>query len=132
MTLYPRNKLLRITCVFAGICWLLLFTFLIGLLLYNLGFKLYLFAIYWKPLFIGWLFFSFAYILLALIFHCPHCKKRFLIQTNKEKHRNAQKLKIFNYWSTTIINILFDNKFTCMYCGNSYRVKQKKLKFPNF
>ena len=125
MTIYSKNILLRITCIFAAICWLLLFLFLIGLLINNLGFNLYLFSVFWKPFFIGWLVFSLAYILLALTFHCPHCKKRFLIQTNDKKHRDAQKLRILNYWSSTIINILFDNKFTCMYCGNKYLVSRK-------
>jgi len=123
MPLYTRYKLLKIACFFSAISWLLLFVFLFGLLLYNLGFKFYFFSIYWKYLFFSWLFFSLIYMLLALTFHCPHCRKQFLVQTNKKKHRNAQKLKIFNYWSTTIFNILLNNQFTCMYCGNSYRTK---------
>jgi len=126
MTIYSRNRFLKCTCIFAVINWILLFIFLTGLLLYNFEIKLYLFTVFWKPLFIGWLLFALAYILLALTLHCPHCKKRFLIQTNEEKHRDAQKLRIFNYWSTTIINILFDNKFTCMYCGSSYLLTRKE------
>ena len=125
MTIYSKNILLRITCIFAAICWLLLCLLLIALLIYNLEVNLYFFFVFWKPLFIGWLLFAIAYILLALTFHCPHCKKQFLIQTNEKKHPHAQKSRILNYWSTTIINILFDYKFTCMYCGNKYLVPRK-------
>ena len=125
MILYLRYKLLWITCIIAAICWILLFTFLIGLLLHNLGIKFHLFFVIWEPLFIGWLLLSLVYILLAFGFHCPNCDKRFLVQTSKEKHPNARKFRLLNYWSTSIINVLFDNKFTCMYCGNSYRTKQE-------
>lgn len=123
MVLFPRKILLKITCTFVVICWFLLFIFLIGLLLHNFGFEFNLFSILWKYLLIGCLLFALAYIIMAFFFHCPHCDKRFLIQTNEEKHRNAQKIRILNYWSTTIMNIVLNNKFTCMYCGNSYRTK---------
>ena len=71
-----------------------------------------------------------AFILLAAIgtvtsfkHRCPTCKKRFLFETPGPKHTAARKLGPFDNWATVIIDVLFNNYFVCMYCGEKYNVE---------
>ena len=56
---------------------------------------------------------------------CPNCKRRFLIQTPGPKHAAARKLGSLDSWATVIIDVLFNNYFVCMYCGEKYNMKAR-------
>jgi len=114
--------LLKITCGFAFLSWLFLTYFLISLLLYNIG--LYnSFLSYWEYFLGAGLLSAVFYITTAWVFRCSNCESHFLIETKKEKSPNAQKYKRLNYWSTSVITVLFKNHFTCMYCGKQHYIK---------
>lgn len=121
---YNHSMKLILTSYFVIISWLLL---LLCILLFIYGFiemdfnRKILYVSFYVFLFI-----SFTAIFLGLTHKCPNCNKRFLMETPSIKHQNAKHLYHLDYWASTVIDIIFNKQFTCMYCGKTMRLKKNR------
>jgi hypothetical protein len=51
---------------------------------------------------------------------CPMCKGTPLLPSGAIPHMKATKLPLLNHGVSAVINIIFSQHFTCMYCGSRY------------
>jgi hypothetical protein len=58
-----------------------------------------------------------GYLGLAISLRCPACRQHFFIEKRGPKHAAARKAQYFDYWGTTVLDIIRRREFTCMYCG---------------
>jgi hypothetical protein len=116
MDSYPKPQLLVINSWVVIITWFFLATFLISLLVVALGMG---------AVFFGLLalipFLLFAMLHIALSFKL-RCNKMVTVQGLAPLHANARKRKYLNAWSTVVLDILIERKFTCLHCGRLYGV----------
>lgn len=64
-----------------------------------------------------------AYIGLAFTLRCPHCRRRFLVESRGGRHPAARKAEHLGYWGTLVRDTIRDHQFTCMHCGALCRVR---------
>lgn len=111
---YARSISLKIACLAILGSWLLLgitiILFLFGFI-YNdlLQTIISVFGLFVAMTAIG--------VLSSLVHKCPNCNRRFLIETPGEKHESARKLGVLDHWATVVVDVLSNNYFVCMYCG---------------
>jgi H+/Cl- antiporter ClcA len=63
-----------------------------------------------------------SYLVAALFARCTNCNRHIFVEGFRQKHPAFQRYKGLNYFSTTVIKVLRDKPFQCMYCGSTYRV----------
>ena len=51
---------------------------------------------------------------------CPLCKGTPLLESGAHHHQRARRFPPFSHATSTILSILFLQKFRCMYCGTDY------------
>ena len=51
---------------------------------------------------------------------CPLCKGTPLLESGAHYHQRARRLPPLSHATTTILSVLFLQKFRCMYCGSDY------------
>jgi hypothetical protein len=51
---------------------------------------------------------------------CPLCKGTPLIESGARLHERAKRLPPFTHGTTSILSVLFLQRFRCMYCGTDY------------
>ena len=62
------------------------------------------------------------YLPAALFARCTSCNRHIFVEGFRRKHPGFQRYRGLNHFSTTVINVLRDKPFQCMYCGSAYRV----------
>ena len=72
-----------------------------------------------------------AYLLVRLVtfvhamrLKCPLCHGPVLHQKRCHMHRNARRIAFLSYRVSTILDILGDGVFSCMYCGTPFRLRK--------
>ncbi len=118
---YNHSIKLMITSYFVMASWLLLLLcillFIYGFIKIDFNHKILYVSFY------AFLFISSMAIFLGLTHKCPNCDKRFLMETPEIKHQNAKHLYHLDYWASTVIDVIFNKQFTCMYCGKTVSLK---------
>ena len=111
---YSHSKELVLTSYLVLASWLLLLfcilLFIYGFIEIDFNHKILYLTFY------IFLFISTIAISLSLTHKCPNCDKRFLMETPGIKHQNAKHLYHLDYWASTIVDVIFNKQFTCMYC----------------
>jgi len=51
---------------------------------------------------------------------CPLCKGTPLLESGAHYHHSARRLPPFSHATSTILSLLFLQRFRCMYCGSDY------------
>ena len=57
------------------------------------------------------------YFCVAFLFRCPSCRRFVLVQTFRPVHPQARRINGLAAWSTIVLDILRQGRFTCMHCG---------------
>ena len=60
----------------------------------------------------------------ASVLTCPLCHGGVLQEKCCRKHANAKRLPFFGYRALVVLSTVFTTRFTCMYCGSPFRLKQ--------
>lgn len=60
----------------------------------------------------------------AAVLTCPLCHGGVLQEKRCRKHRDARRLPFVGYRPLVVLSTLFIGRFTCMYCGSPFRLKQ--------
>ena len=124
--IYPKRLFLTFTCWVAAGCWALFGIFVLGVITYNLGFKIYAFVATWQVILSSAIFLMVVFIVLRTHFDCPHCGESVLVDIGENKSQAATKRTGVNYWGSVIIDILSSQQFTCMYCGTRYVTRESR------
>jgi hypothetical protein len=66
---------------------------------------------------------GFLVIVVESTFRCDHCNRRFMIEGSGSKHPRAHRRGTMNHWGSAVIDILRERTFTCMYCGQLFRIR---------
>ncbi len=119
MEAYPKPQLLILNSWVVVISWFFLCSFLISSLLVVFGIGEAFFGLL---AFIPFLLFLMLHTALSFKLRCPACKKMVTVQGLAPTHANARKRKYLNAWSTVVLDILIERKFTCLHCGRLYGV----------
>jgi hypothetical protein len=82
------------------------------------------YGIYFLAAFGGYIFVRLAGFIYAMRVRCPLCHGPPLHQKRCHMHRDARKFGFLSYRVSTILDILGDGVFTCMYCGTPFRLKK--------
>ena len=120
---YARHIQLRIAAWFVILSWIFLGILFIQIIAFNIGLITIMptnAVIILLPAGLG---FGLVYILHALILLCPNCGKLFLVEQRGQKHPGARKISIATYWATTVLDVIYKNRFTCMYCSAQCTIK---------
>jgi hypothetical protein len=128
MTPTPRFQLhlrLKIAAWAAILAWVFLGVLFLGIVPYKLGVFTSELTTATPILLFGGLAFSSIYVILALTLRCPSCEKHFLVERRGQKHSSARKISIISYWATTVLDVIRKNRFTCMYCGTQFDLKER-------
>lgn len=119
---YRHSMKLMLTSYLVIASWLLLLLcillFIYGFIEINFNHQILYVSFY------AFLFLSSMAIFFGLTLKCPNCDKRFLMETLGIKHRNAKHLYHLDYWASTVIDVIFNKQFTCMYCGKTVNLKK--------
>jgi len=120
--LYNHPKLLIFSCITVLMAWTCLFfvitTFLIMITGISRSTTLENFFI---TNLLCMVLFAILHMSTTLKIKCPLCKRRFLIQTEKNPPFSEKKLYL-DGWASTVISIIQKRCFSCMYCGKKYKV----------
>lgn len=57
---------------------------------------------------------------------CDSCGERLFRQNIGRKHENAIRYPLLDYWSSMVVDCLWNKKITCMNCGASYSCKDQQ------
>ena len=60
----------------------------------------------------------------TLVHKCSHCGRRFLLEFPGKKHPLARKRMALDHWASTVLDIVSEGRFVCMYCGEEYRTRE--------
>jgi predicted RNA-binding Zn-ribbon protein involved in translation (DUF1610 family) len=60
----------------------------------------------------------------ATVLTCPLCHGGVLQEKRCRKHGNAKRLPFFGYRPLVVLSTVFTARFTCVYCGSPFRLKQ--------
>jgi hypothetical protein len=63
--------------------------------------------------------------------HCPLCKGTPLINSGALVHSKAFRLSPFNHGVSACLSIIANQKFCCMYCGNTYDLLKRPSHLRN-
>jgi len=57
---------------------------------------------------------------------CPLCKCTPFLDNLAHKHQKAFRIRPLNYGTTAVINVLFTQRWRCMYCGTPFDILKSK------
>ena len=59
---------------------------------------------------------------------CPLCKCTPFLDNLAHKHQKSFRVKPFNYGTTAVFNVVFTQRWRCMYCGTPFDILKTKNK----
>lgn len=83
-----------------------------------------IFGFLFLGLFGGFVLFRILSYLQGLRLKCQLCHGPILQQKRCHMHRNAAKFGPLSYRNSTVLDIIGDGVFRCMYCGTPYRLRK--------
>jgi hypothetical protein len=65
------------------------------------------------------------YLLTTIFARCTKCERLIFVEGFREKSPDFLRTAGLNYFSTTVVNVLRQRPFQCMYCGAKFKLEER-------